>query len=83
MPPKKPADPNAPAKPKAPRPQKPAAGIAGPLPDPLRLVVSRPEPASPPQNAGPPPISSVDIELFSRNVARIVEEGGKSLAAYM
>ena len=30
-----------------------------------------------------PPIGSVDVEAFSRNVARLIEEGGKALAAYM
>src|SRR5262245_60364679 len=31
----------------------------------------------------PPKASSVDIEQFSRNIARMVEEGGKALAAYL
>lgn len=30
-----------------------------------------------------PPFTAVDIEQFSRNVARMVEEGGKALAAYL
>ena len=29
------------------------------------------------------PVSTLDIEQFSRNVARIIEEGGKALAAYL
>jgi polyhydroxyalkanoate synthase subunit PhaC len=29
------------------------------------------------------PAGNVDIEAFSRNVARLIEEGGKALAAYM
>src|ERR1700719_4285620 len=29
------------------------------------------------------PVSAVDIEQFSRNIARMVEEGGKALAAYL
>ena len=33
--------------------------------------------------AGAPPLTSVDIEAFSRNVARMVEDGGKALAAYL
>jgi polyhydroxyalkanoate synthase len=38
--------------------------------------------ASPP--AAPPlPAATVDIERFSQNVARMVEEGGKALAAYL
>jgi hypothetical protein len=30
-----------------------------------------------------PPAGTVDIERFSKNVARMVEEGGKALAAYL
>src|SRR5215216_2333116 len=29
------------------------------------------------------PVRTVDIEQFSRNIARLVEEGGKALAAYL
>ena len=40
--------------------------------------------AAPPAAAhDPPKLSAVDIEAFSRNVARLIEEGGKALAAYM
>ena len=40
--------------------------------------------AAPPAAAhDPPKPSAVDIEAFSRNVARLIEEGGKALAAYM
>jgi len=31
----------------------------------------------------PAPISSVDVEALARNAARMIEEGGKALAAYM
>ena len=31
----------------------------------------------------PLPVRAVDIEQFSKNVARLVEEGGKALAAYL
>src|SRR5579885_991158 len=31
----------------------------------------------------PTKIGSVDIEVFSRNLARLIEEGGKALAAYL
>jgi polyhydroxyalkanoate synthase len=31
----------------------------------------------------PPPLTSVDIEELARNLARVVEEGGKALAAYL
>ena len=31
----------------------------------------------------PPRCRAVDIEAFSRNIARLIEEGGKALAAYM
>jgi polyhydroxyalkanoate synthase subunit PhaC len=31
----------------------------------------------------PPPVTGLDIEAFSRNIARVVEESGKALAAYL
>ena len=31
----------------------------------------------------PPQVASFDVEAFSRNLARVIEEGGKALAAYM
>ncbi|MEJ2378971.1 MAG: class I poly(R)-hydroxyalkanoic acid synthase, partial [Pseudolabrys sp.] len=31
----------------------------------------------------PAKIGSVDVEAFSRNLARLIEEGGKALAAYL
>jgi polyhydroxyalkanoate synthase len=37
---------------------------------------------APPSSAGPQP-QAVDIEAFSRNVARMVEQGGRALAAYL
>ena len=43
-------------------------------------------PAPPPAASAPPAVPSqpsVDIERFSRNIARMVEEGGKALAAYL
>src|SRR5262249_29081644 len=42
---------------------------------------AKPSPAAPPMADGLPP--AVDIEQFSRNVARRGEEGGKALAAYL
>jgi polyhydroxyalkanoate synthase len=39
-----------------------------------------PMPSQPPQS---PQVPSVDVEQFSRNIARMVEEGGKALAAYL
>src|SRR3954469_23766715 len=36
-----------------------------------------------PSPSGPPTQPVVDIEQFSRNIARMVEEGGKALAAYL
>jgi polyhydroxyalkanoate synthase len=48
--------------------------------------VQTPAPPAPPPIAGDPapsPIKAVDIEQFSRNIARVVEEGGKALAAYL
>jgi polyhydroxyalkanoate synthase len=35
----------------------------------------------PPQQ--PPTVSAADVEAFARNLARLVEEGGKALAAYI
>ena len=32
---------------------------------------------------GPIKVGAVDVEAFSRNLARLVEEGGKALAAYL
>ena len=34
-------------------------------------------------NVAPAKIGAVDVEAFSKNLARMVEEGGKALAAYM
>ncbi len=31
----------------------------------------------------PPQVASFDVEAFSRNLARVIEEGGKAMAAYM
>src|SRR5215213_3634581 len=33
--------------------------------------------------AGPTKFGSVDVEAFSKNLARVVEEGGSALAAYL
>jgi polyhydroxyalkanoate synthase len=49
-------------------------------------VVAAAPPAAAPPAATPPPARAapkVDIEQFSRNIARMVEEGGKALAAYL
>ncbi len=44
-------------------------------------------PKGPPPNGaatpGPAKLGSVDVEVFSRNLARMVEGGGKALAAYL
>jgi len=43
-------------------------------------------PAPPPPVAAvpaQPQVTAVDVEQFSRNIARVVEEGGKALAAYL
>ena len=40
-------------------------------------------PLDEPAKEGPATVSAVDIEALSRNVARLIEEGGKALAAYM
>jgi polyhydroxyalkanoate synthase len=36
-----------------------------------------------PAEIQPSPVTSVDIEAFAKNAARLIEEGGKALAAYM
>ncbi|MBI3702680.1 MAG: class I poly(R)-hydroxyalkanoic acid synthase [Rhizobiales bacterium] len=36
-----------------------------------------------PVDKGPAKLGSVDIEVFAHNLARMIEEGGKALAAYM
>jgi len=43
-----------------------------------RQVVPSPIPTQIPTHVG-----TVDIEAFSRNLARLVEEGGRALAAYL
>jgi polyhydroxyalkanoate synthase len=45
-------------------------------------AASRPAPVSEPPPAAAQ-IGNVDIEQFSRNIARMVEEGGKAVAAYL
>jgi polyhydroxyalkanoate synthase subunit PhaC len=56
----------------------------------LKLVASTPKSAgaaaktgAPPPAIEPPAFGSVDVEAFSRNLARVIENGGKALAAYM
>jgi polyhydroxyalkanoate synthase subunit PhaC len=41
------------------------------------------EPVKAPANRIPTKIGSLDVEVFSRNLARLVEEGGRALAAYL
>ena len=72
----------------------PPATLSPPA-EPPRIVVSQNESKAPaattPAAATPAlatpaleaPLKSVDIELFAKNFARIIEEGGKALAAYM
>src|SRR6202035_1316223 len=69
----------------------PEPPIAEPPPAaPPRAEPPRPEPpcaearreAPPGSPAGPSP-QVVDIEAFSRNIARVVEQGGRALAAYL
>ena len=42
-----------------------------------------PEKAKAPPELGPASVASVDVERFTNNLARMVENGGKALAAYM
>ncbi|MGB9367503.1 MAG: class I poly(R)-hydroxyalkanoic acid synthase [Xanthobacteraceae bacterium] len=53
---------------------------APPPPPPPPQQQQQPAASAPPAVPSPP---SVDIERFSRNIARMVEEGGKALAAYL
>ena len=41
------------------------------------------EPGKQPAQQPPMKIGSLDVEVFSRNLARLVEEGGRALAAYL
>jgi polyhydroxyalkanoate synthase len=43
---------------------------------------SSPRPPVPAERAAPP-TAAVDLERFSQNVARLIEEGGRALAAYL
>jgi polyhydroxyalkanoate synthase subunit PhaC len=43
---------------------------------------SSPRPSAPTERAAPP-TAAVDLERFSQNVARLIEEGGRALAAYL
>jgi polyhydroxyalkanoate synthase len=63
-----------------------AAGpdLAAPAMSPQAAVVEEaPKTLPPPSDTATPPITSVNVEAFARNVARMIEEGGKALAAYM
>src|SRR5262245_48097779 len=40
-------------------------------------------PKAPAPAMGPPGLSSVNIEAFSKNLARMIEGGGQALAAYL
>jgi polyhydroxyalkanoate synthase subunit PhaC len=58
----------------------------GPVADPERPHPSAqavPDRRPVPQPAATPVVPSFDVEALSKNVARIIEEGGKALAAYM
>jgi len=43
----------------------------------------KPESAKQASQPGPTKVGPLDVEAFSRNVARLVEEGGRALAAYL
>ena len=55
---------------------------SGAAPSPAPDSASAPSGASGPSGAAAPN-SALDIEVFARNLARVVEEGGKALAAYL
>jgi polyhydroxyalkanoate synthase len=52
--------------------------IPEPPPEPRREV-----PPVPPVAPGGPAPQTIDIEAFSKNIARVVEQGGRALAAYL
>jgi polyhydroxyalkanoate synthase len=54
-----------------------------PAPNPPLPAAAAAAAAHPPSAPTPPAQPTVDIERFSRNIARMVEEGGKALAAYL
>jgi len=58
---------------------------AGPAPAQAQDAKPRAEPRRepPPASATAPGPQAVDIEAFSRNIARMIEQGGRALAAYM
>jgi polyhydroxyalkanoate synthase len=59
-------------------------GRGGELKAPNATPESAPAPgASPASGASAAPSASVDIEELARNLARVVEQGGKALAAYL
>ena len=45
--------------------------------------VKKPGPAKTPPEPGVANFTGVDVEKFANNLARMVEQGGKALAAYM
>src|SRR5262249_49961530 len=47
------------------------------------VVAGRPMNDKGPTELTPVPVTSVDIEAFAKNLGRLVEEGGKALAAYL
>ena len=60
--------------------------MAKPKDTPVRLVADRAGDRESPVSKKAPdaaPKPGLDVEAFSRNVARLIEEGGKALAAYM
>jgi len=79
MPEKTPADPSRPAPRPAARRKRTTRAKA-----PVSLVVPASQP--PVATAAPPALSQppkIDVELLAKNIARMVEEGGKALAAYL
>src|SRR5271169_2144396 len=56
------------------------AAFAGPAANSMAMNEERPLRAP---SQEPMKIGSVDVEEFSRNLARLIEEGGRALAAYL
>lgn len=72
------------------RAQAQAETLAAPVPPPQAVPTAPAQPAAQPGAAKPgapepPPLGSgpIDLQAFAGNLARLVEEGGKAMAAYM
>jgi polyhydroxyalkanoate synthase len=67
-------------KPKAPLPAPALSAVETPTP---HATLAKTEPSKEDPKAEQPAFSATDVEAMAHNLARLVEEGGKALAAYM